>query len=223
MQEKTKYINDHGSPITVSTDRDSDEKEALHNILTQEIMSKEICEDLLEFEISCNSRNEMFRTETFITKKRSIFGTIHRNNCKTFKSMKVEKRNSQSKVKGNNKQLAETQKIFDIARVQQYDITYLLCFDLIDNIYLFDDEGLMKKTSKSDLCTELEKVLHKSFTISMNPENIAQLLMSWDAYVACAYRPYENVTFPLTFLNIYMEFPTILIVLTLFLIHILRV
>ena len=55
MQEIMKYINEHGSPITVSTDRDSDEPEALHNILTQDIMSKEIREDLLEFEISCNS------------------------------------------------------------------------------------------------------------------------------------------------------------------------
>ena len=88
MQEKTKYINDHGSPITVFTDRDSDETEALHNTLTQEIMSKEIREDILEFEISCNSRNEMLRTETFITKKRSIFGTIHRSNCKIFKHRK---------------------------------------------------------------------------------------------------------------------------------------
>ena len=40
--------------------------------------------------------------------------------------MKVEKRTSQSKVKGSNEQLAETQKIFNIARVRQYDIKYLL-------------------------------------------------------------------------------------------------
>ena len=66
MQEKKKYINEHESPITVSTDRDSDETEALHNILTQDIMLKEIREDLLEFEISCNSRNEMFRTEILL-------------------------------------------------------------------------------------------------------------------------------------------------------------
>ena len=55
MQEIIKYINEHGSPITVSTDGDSHEPEALYNILTQEIMSNRIGEDLLEFEISCNS------------------------------------------------------------------------------------------------------------------------------------------------------------------------
>ena len=32
MQEKKKYINEHESPITVSTDRDSDKAKALHNI-----------------------------------------------------------------------------------------------------------------------------------------------------------------------------------------------
>ena len=62
MQEILKYINEHGSPVAVSTDRDSDEPEVLHNILTKYIMSKEIPKDLLEFEISCNLRYEMFRT-----------------------------------------------------------------------------------------------------------------------------------------------------------------
>ena len=134
-------------------------------------MSKKIHKDLLEFDISCNSRNEMFRTERFITKKRSIFGTIHRNNCKTFKSTNVVKRYNQSKVKGSNKQLAETQKIFDIAHVQQYDIKYLLCFDLTDNIYLFDDEGLAEKTSKSDVCTELERSFTKMSTCTISMES----------------------------------------------------
>ena len=109
----------------------------------------------------------MFRTERLITKQRSIF------------SIKVEKRTSQSKVKGSNKLLAETQKIFDIARVRQYDIIYLLCFDLIDNSHLLDHEGLMKKTSKSDLCTEWEKILHKNVYVppsGWNQENTATIV-----------------------------------------------
>ena len=57
------------------------------------------------------------------------------------------------------KQLAETQKIFDIARVQEYDIQELLTYDLIDTSCLFDAEGLMVKPNKSDLCSELEKML----------------------------------------------------------------
>ena len=55
MQEIMKYINEHGSQITVSIDRDIDEPEARYNILTQETMSKKVREDLLESEISCNS------------------------------------------------------------------------------------------------------------------------------------------------------------------------
>ena len=59
IQEILKYINEHGSPVTVSTNRDSDEPEVRHNILTKDIKSKEIPEDLLK--ISCNLRYEMFK------------------------------------------------------------------------------------------------------------------------------------------------------------------
>ena len=60
-----------------------------------------------------------------------------------------------------------------------YDIKYLLCFDLIDDSYLFDHEGLIKKTSKCDLCTELEEVLHKNVYVpppAWNQENTATIV-----------------------------------------------
>ena len=71
----------------------------------------------------------------------------------------AEKQTRQTKAKESKKQLAETQKIFDIARVREYDIQELLTYDLIDTSYLFDAEGLMVKPNKSDLCNELEKML----------------------------------------------------------------
>ena len=71
----------------------------------------------------------------------------------------AEKQTHQTKVKESKKQLAETQKIFDIARVREYDIQELLTYDLIDTSYLFDAEGLMVKPNKSDLCSKLEKML----------------------------------------------------------------
>ena len=71
----------------------------------------------------------------------------------------AEKQTHQTKAKESKKQLAETQKIFDIARVREYDIQELLTCDLIDTSYLFDAEGLMVKPNMSDLCTELEKML----------------------------------------------------------------
>ena len=71
----------------------------------------------------------------------------------------AEKQTRQTKAKESKKQLAETQKIFDIARVREYDIQELLTYDLIDTSYLFDAKGLMVKPNKSDLCNELEKML----------------------------------------------------------------
>ena len=71
----------------------------------------------------------------------------------------AEKQSRQTKVKESKKQLAETQKIFDTARVREYDIQELLTYYLTDTSALFDAEGLMVKPNKSDLCSELEKML----------------------------------------------------------------
>ena len=71
---------------------------------------------------------------------------------KTFKSIPaVKKPDTVLKEKKNNvrKYIAEAQKIVDIARTFQ--------FDLIASNPLFDSVGFMTKTSKSDLCIELEK------------------------------------------------------------------
>ena len=122
-------------------------------------MPQEIRDDLLKFHVTYTTLYETFQSEQFVTKQRSIFDTIHRKNLKTFKSKMAEKQTRQTKAKESKKQLAETQKIFDIARVREYDIQELLTYDLIDTSYLFDAEGLMVKPSKSDLCSELEKML----------------------------------------------------------------
>ena len=79
-------------------------------------MPHEIRDDLLKFDATCTTLYETFPSERFVTKQRSIFDTIHQKNLKTFKSKMAEKQSRQTKVKESKKQLAETQKIFDIAR-----------------------------------------------------------------------------------------------------------
>ena len=54
--------------------------------------------------------------------------------------MKAEK----NKSKTGKKRLAETQNIFNIARVRDYDMKYLLGFDLLESSHLLDGDGLMK-------------------------------------------------------------------------------
>ena len=179
IQDMIEYIRQHDNPVVIPTEGEHDEHQILHNIFTQEIMSSEIRDNLLKFETNSSTLYETFRTERFVTKKRSIFDTIHRKNLKTFKSMKSEKRTNQAKDKGSKKQLAETQKIFDIARVRDYDMKYLLKFELVDRSYLFDGDGLMTKPIKSDLCTELEKHLDTKDYLppsKWTPENTASII-----------------------------------------------
>lgn len=159
VDEIIRYVKEHDNPVRSSAQKSKDDVQTLHNIISQEVMPQEIRNDLLQFDATCKTLYETFRTERFVTRQRSISDTIHRRNLKTFKSNTAAKHTRQTKAKENKKQLAETQKIFDIARVRGYDLQDLLTYDLIDINYLFDSEGLMVKPNKSDLCHELEKLL----------------------------------------------------------------
>ena len=156
IEDMIGYIKEHDNPVTSSAQKSKDDLQILHNIISQEVMPQEM-RDLLKFYATCTTLYETFPSERFVTKQRSIFDTIHQKHLKTFKSKMAEKQSRQTKVKESKKQLAETQKIFDNARVREYDIQELLTYYLIDTSYLFDAEGLMVKPNKSDLCSELEK------------------------------------------------------------------
>ena len=147
------YIKENENPATSSPNQ------KLHNILTQEVATEDIKNDLLQFQHNSVVLYETFRTERFITKHRSLFDTIHRNNLKTFKTLRSKEKTPEVKAKNEKKQLAQAQKTFDISRVRGYDVRCLLKHDLVETSYLFDDDGLMVKPNKSELCTELEKKL----------------------------------------------------------------
>ena len=87
VQNMIKYI-DHENPVIISASYDKPEK--LHNIITQEIMAQEICDDLLQFETKFAELYVTFRNEKFV-KERDTFDTIHINNLRTFKSNEVVK------------------------------------------------------------------------------------------------------------------------------------
>ena len=173
------YINKHENPVSVPKEKDYENHLILHNIISQEVMSVEVRNNLLKFDENSNKKYETFRRERFVTKQKSIFDTIHRTNLKTFKSMKFVKSKSKVSEKQCKNKLAEAQKLFDIARVRDYDMKCLLGYDLVESSYLFDEDGLMKKPNKSDLCTELEKHLNKEDYVEQTqwtPINTASII-----------------------------------------------
>ncbi len=111
------------------------------------------------------------QSETFafwlkFTQMVSLFGqrrmrlsaTIHRQNLKTFLSIRSMKKTAEIKMK-DKKELVEGQKVLNIACVRGYDIKRLFQYDLVSTTYLFDKDGLMTKPVKSDLCKTLEAKL----------------------------------------------------------------
>jgi len=149
------YIKHNENPVAMPETDVELKQPLLHNILTQEIASSEICDDLLNFKTKSSNLYDKLRRERFVTKEKSLFDPIHRNNLKTFKSMKPEK-GKQQVGEQRSKKLAKAQKIFDIARVQNYDLKELLRHDLVEKSYLFDEKGLMSKPNKCEVCKGLE-------------------------------------------------------------------
>ena len=135
----------------------------------------------------------------------------------------AEKQSRQTKVKESKKQLAETQKIFDIARVREYDIQELLTYYLIDTSYLFDAEGLMVKPNKSDLCSELEKMLEPTDYVQPSAWTPANTTANVDVMAHLRHMRLASLntlaTFVHIFLVMYTVFPTMQTVLTLCLTH----
>jgi len=56
------------------------EQPLLHNILTQEIVSSEIRDDLLNFNTKSSNLYDKFHCERLVTKEKSLFDPIHMNN-----------------------------------------------------------------------------------------------------------------------------------------------
>ena len=88
IHDMIQYIKDHENPVTLPKEKDHGDHSSLHNVLSQVVMSSEICENLLKFSANSMTNYETFQTERIVTKKKSIFETIHKTNLKKFESTK---------------------------------------------------------------------------------------------------------------------------------------
>lgn len=144
------YMKSHENPVKVG------QQQRLHNVFTQEIITDELEKICLVSKTSLNLYKE-FRSTRFIIKEKRLSDTIHRNNLKTFKSIKSGQKSLDENKEGRQKDVTESQKIEAVARNRKYDVKHLFQYDLVQSCDLFDELGLMTKPIKSDLCSGSEK------------------------------------------------------------------
>lgn len=97
VDEIIRYVKEHDNPVRSSAQKSKDDVQTLHNIISQELMPQEIRNDLLQFDATCKTLYETFRTERFVTRQRLISDTIHRRNLKTLKKLHSSKAHSPNK------------------------------------------------------------------------------------------------------------------------------
>ena len=133
----------------------------LHNIMTNEIVPEIISKEVLKAEIIGIAAYSRFREKRFIKKTERISGVIHRNNIKTFASVKSANSSGKKSTQRKTPKSQETaiRRTLDIAKERGHGMQELLKYDISCTSYLFDDEGMMKSATKSDLTKELEKHL----------------------------------------------------------------
>lgn len=119
--------------------------------------------------------NDLFKTfwnERFKEKSKPISAVIHKAMLPSFDSQPQfnpllpetsKSQSMKSKLRG--------EKIIDLARERGYPLEKLLSYDIVDNHFLFDGDGLLTKTDKSSLVVELEKILGKSRITEYIPTN----------------------------------------------------
>jgi len=153
------YISEHENPF-------SPENKKLKNIVTQQIVEDSVKDRLLDVFALGNERYETFRLQRFINKIDAISKVIHKTNIQPFNTVSTQR---QSSFKVSKKGQAMAERTIQVAREREYPLKELLKYELVDNLFLFDETGLYTKTNKSTLSTELEKVLtEKDLTVTSN-------------------------------------------------------
>lgn len=118
----------------------------LRNIVTEQLVSAKVVATLLKIFHTWCDLYAKFINERFCNDERvSISATIHKIKFPTFKDVDKEKyEKSEEKVKKSHEH-AHLQRIIELAGQRAYSLETLFTFELIDDNYLFDEQGLLKK------------------------------------------------------------------------------
>ena len=158
VRDMMEYIELYENPFQIT---EGTEKH-LHNIISQEVMPSEVRESLLSVESKGSQLYNSFRKERFTKRTKKLSDTIHRNNIKTFQTIKSVKPSVTAIKKKKINEAAAGHRVLEIAQARGFSTKELFSYDLIQTSYLYDDGGLMKKPVKSALCHELEKCLNSA-------------------------------------------------------------
>ena len=160
VEKIMEFIISHGNPFAIGT-------EQLKNLVTQELITSDCSESLLNvFEISINFYSEFFK-ERFTEKLKSLSDTIPKINFPNIKSVQQIKSVSNKSI-SDMKQNKIAHKVIELAKERNFNLRRLFSFELTVNNNLFNDNGSLKKEkSKSDLIRELEAKAEIPFTANL--------------------------------------------------------
>ena len=131
----------------------------LYNFVLGTTIPSAATNKVLSCYIHGKEQHEIFRTQRFLDQSKKLFDMIHK--IAFPKSVDASKKSSTSNVPSselNVKEVAEAQKLIDIARSRGITMSEILQFDLLTNNSLFEGQP-PSKPDKHKIVTKLENIL----------------------------------------------------------------
>ena len=139
LQRMMQFIEEKGSPLAATS------YTALQNYVTKEVMTEKIRNDMLSAFRKGEERYMEFRKER-ILKKTSKLSTIH---CVNLQTMKTIQNKKQKTIRSTVREMNIAERNIEIARERGLRTADLLQYDVVPSPLLFDNAGIMTKTTKS--------------------------------------------------------------------------
>lgn len=161
----------------------SDGKQILRNIVTEEIPATDNKNDLLGiFENGCKMYQNFYNGR-FYTKDETIDHKISKYKLKHFKTSEKESKDNQTSF-DILKVVKLFQKMIDLARLREFPLYRLLTYECCEINYLFNSDGTMVKSKKSELTHELEHFLpHSEIGIPVSECVMVDVMLKCRKYV----------------------------------------
>ena len=150
IQKVLNFIEEKGSPVSKYCTT------ILQNVVSKQLMTEEIRENLLNFTDLGKKKYCQFRSKVLLEKSTRISTSIHRLNLKNMTT--VSKTETPTTHKTMLKEFSLNDRKLEIARDRGLTIDILVNYDIVHSPLLFRN-GHMTKPDKSKLLNELEKVL----------------------------------------------------------------
>ena len=171
INQLASYVQERGNPFDVKED-------AIKNLVTGTTLSDEATSFFLNCFTKGKENYDKFRKKRLQDKETKLFDTIPKTRLTTRKG-KIWK------APDVKKETINFLRIVDYSRLREFDVQYLLSYEIVSTSFYLTKDGSLRKSPKSELAREVKNLLGESCpaTVPESEERLkAMVVIDFMAY-----------------------------------------